>query len=288
MEGCENSEQKATTTTATTTADAAVPPRIDQSTGTHWKDTWVEILAGGPQRWKDGEGVENYAVAHQYLCERGVVNKSTASGSSSDKSSRVFVPLAGDCKFVPYVWGKGCSVVVNEQVGMAVTAMKQAFEGDKKAPSSPPSQEGENTEKKGTEFTSSVLKASDSPDDDLLWSSDDGRVSIWQTSIFSIPPGAFTVDCIFDKDAFGAIQPKDRAAYVTLMKTLLKPGGHVLLEVKNRSDGVGSPPHGPPFHFDREIVAQAWSGFTIVDYVAQFYPLKNPNWQQQAFLLRFD
>lgn len=239
-----------------TQQDSSIPPRIDQASAESWKNTWTDMLAGGPQRWKDGEKTLNYEIAYTYLCKHGALD---------DKKS-VFVPLAGDCKFVSYVASKGCAVVVNEQVAIAVQSMKDACTG--------------------VEFESKSLSQSESCDDDELWSDRSGKLSIWQTSFFAIPAKSFNVDCVYDKDAFGAIQPKDRENYVKQIKTFLNKGGYVLLEVKNRNDGFEG--GGPPFHFDKNTVEQYFTGFTIVEYIPSFYPLSNPSWKQQAFLLKFD
>ena len=43
------------------------------------------------------------------------------------------------------------------------------------------------------------------------------------------PDLAGTYECIWDKNALGAAEPKDREAYQSVLVSLLKPGGCVLL-----------------------------------------------------------
>lgn len=55
-------------------------------------------------------------------------------------------------------------------------------------------------------------------------------------------------DRVWDRGSFVAVSPGDRAAYVSVLRQLLRPGGAVLLSSLNRAAGTTEAmERGPPF-----------------------------------------
>jgi hypothetical protein len=82
------------------------------------------------------------------------------------------------------------------------------------------------------------------------------NVDIYQASIFDQQPSFVEqFDVIYDKDAFGAIEPEQRASYVATVGSYLKPGGFLLLAGCRRERDFDQ---GPPFDVPPSVVTDAW------------------------------
>ena len=100
----------------------------------------------------------------------------------------------------------------------------------------------------------------------------------------TIGPDAPLFSVVYDKDAFGAIQPELRSEYTLACAQMCQLEAHVLVEGKDKPDSEG----GPPFHLDAETVQRHWgaAGFELVEYFPSLYPIARPGWKQQGFLLK--
>ena len=94
------------------------------------------------------------------------------------------------------------------------------------------------------------------------------------SALSPLQPSA-SLDLVFDKDAFGAVPPSLREAYVSQLSRAARPGALALLDVKLRADAAQTPGRGPPFHIDEAVVAATWGthGWTIIEHLPQgIYP----------------
>lgn len=239
---------------------SARPPSPKLPTHPRWNEVWKDILGGGNKRWKDGEEINNFEVAYNLLVEEGVL-------SAASQPSSIFVPLCGDCRFVHYAHSRGNSVAGLDGVGAALETLRKQFE-------------------KGPSFERSDIK-----EGGVVFTGSDGRITTIQADLFTTPfitelNLERSFDLIYDKDAFGAIPPEDRAAYVKIMSRVCKAGGFVFIEGKFRKEE--DPTLGPPFHLVTEEIKKQWGaeGFKVLKHYESLYPLKNPEWRQQGWLLQ--
>jgi hypothetical protein len=88
-----------------------------------------------------------------------------------------------------------------------------------------------------------------------------------------------TIDAIYDKDAFGALEPIMRTTYCDRLAEYLQPGtGIVYTEVKLKNDDNPDRTIGPPYHVEKEDLMMAF-GTERFDYVAslgQVYEITAP------------
>lgn len=84
-----------------------------------WDKSWEDLLdgTGTHLKWKAGEKNENYRIAHEFLLGHGVLG---APGT-------VFIPLAGDGIFAPYIYRQGHTVVAVELIEKAVASLRKRF-----------------------------------------------------------------------------------------------------------------------------------------------------------------
>lgn len=84
-------------------------------------------------------------------------------------------------------------------------------------------------------------------------------VALVVADFFAVHPGVTGVcDAVYDRAAWVAIAPADRPKYVRQLRSLLRPGGRVLLV--NFDHDVGS---GPPHSIPEDEVRATWDGFSL-------------------------
>merc|ERR1719319_202979 len=202
-------------------------------------------------KWKTSDKFKGYETAYELLVKHKVLSG----------KEKIFVPLSGDCLFIPHAIWKGHTIVANELTEIAVKELRKHFPKAK--------------------FEESELK----PKGTLHKSE---KLNIHQCSIFDVDIPKESFDIIYDKDSLGALPPSTRENYLKTVLPLLKPGGYVHLEVKSKKVGDEEPDMatGPPFHFTKDLVAKLYSGFKLVEYTASIYNTGHPTWKQQCFMLQ--
>lgn len=217
-----------------------------------WKDTWDDILSGGPGRWKvDDLAAKKTALSH-------IENHSTTEGPM-----RILCPLAGDDPFVHYAWSQGHDVTAIDIVPNALKAMRGQF-GDMEDWSSESKTESEK-----------------------VWTHKSGRATLFEGDMLMKRPELLnSFDAVYDKDSFGALELDMRTGYCNRMAEFVKDGGIVYVEVKNKASGREN---GPPFHVEKtDLIDEASYGgcFEHIASLGEVYPLKMPGMQQMGHILR--
>ena len=72
-----------------------------------------------------------------------------------------------------------------------------------------------------------------------------------------------SVDVLYDKDAFGALEPEDRDAYAAQMSRYARAGSTLLIAGKHRTHNVDA---GPPYNLPQSLIEKTWNavGFDLV------------------------
>lgn len=231
--------------------------------GYGWEETWQDMAKGGPLRWKLPESIGCHATSLTYLETKGYL----------PKGGSVFVPFSGDSEFCTHAYNNGYTVIANDYVAYPIECMLTKL-------------------KDSTKFDSKPLLSDPSF---KVHTSADKRFVAWQCKLSNmrdeLKDKPLQVDVVYDKDAFGAGPIDGRPCYVKTVLSCLKPGGLVMLEVKDKAKD-GDETSGPPFHITRAQVEHYWCGETgpceILDYSSSFYalPKNTADWKQQMFLLR--
>eukprot|EP00013_Stygamoeba_regulata_P011159 CAMPEP_0177688034 /NCGR_PEP_ID=MMETSP0447-20121125/34448_1 /TAXON_ID=0 /ORGANISM="Stygamoeba regulata, Strain BSH-02190019" /LENGTH=236 /DNA_ID=CAMNT_0019198319 /DNA_START=61 /DNA_END=771 /DNA_ORIENTATION=- len=204
---------------------------------TTWDDLWTDIVSGGNMRWKRGEAEGNYKRQFEFL------HRELTKHHPDRSTFRFLVPLSGDCPFVRYAWSLGHSVCAVDLSKVALAALRAQFAED--SVSWEESQLGE--------------------DGARVWRSQDGRLEVVCCELITSEATGQLVsgfDAVLDKDAFGALAPEVREAYVKRITPLLAPHAQVLLEGKQRREEDREA--GPPFHLDLDKVKTRWPDFDVV------------------------
>lgn len=221
-----------------------------------WKDTWSDILNGGPKRWKvDDIEAKQKALTHI----------TDATTSSSDTPLRILCPLAGDDQFVHYAWSQGHDVTAIDLVPAALKAMRLQF--------------GENSDE---EWSSSTSKTSGT-----VWKHKSGRATLYEGDMLMKRPELHSsFDVVYDKDSFGALNLDMRKAYCQRLSEFIKGDGVVYVEVKNKESGRE---FGPPYHVEKNDLMDETSFGGAFDYVkglGEVYPLNMGGMRQMGHILR--
>lgn len=111
-------------------------------------------------------------------------------------------------------------------------------------------------------------------------------VASWEAyTAYAASAEAATYDTIFDKDAYAFLGPAKGAPYAADVVQLLRPGGFVYLEVKNRADGGAG---GPPFHVSTDDIAGSFgaAGARVVKDFGTQPAQYGPAMKQVAYMLR--
>jgi hypothetical protein len=189
-----------------------------------WQQRWNELEANPHQMWKSHEK-HRFDLFHASLL--------------GGDAQRIVVPMAGDCLAVKtFAVERQCSVAAIEFVPRACERLQERFADTDVA-------------------FDSVVPLRDNVALRCGTSASTGaQVRIFQCDVLDPQPElADWADVLYDKDAFGALQPAMRAPYVALMTTYLKAGGIVLLAGASRVIDVDK---GPPFSLTRELVQAQW------------------------------
>lgn len=210
----------------------------------HWASIWTDVEQAPFSLWKSHE-LHAFDTFHLQLLATAL------GGAEKLTRAKIVVPLAGDCLFVKTaVESKQCDIAAIEFVPRACDRLCARFEGT-------------------VEFWRSKRA------DDMLLiqgkAPNGADVRIFNGDImFPLPELQGWADVVYDKDAFGALLPEQRAAYVALIKTYLKAGGTYLLAGTFRHANESA---GPPFHLDRALVETMFCGDHSLEIVGE--PVSN-------------
>ena len=220
----------------------------------NWKDTWTDILGGGPQRWKVNDlDAKKKALTH--------IMEHT---SSVEGPMHILCPLAGDDSFVHYVWSQGHHVTAIDIVPAALKAMRGQF-GDME------------------DWSSESEKASE-----VVWKHKSGRATLLEGDVFVKRPELLkSFDAVYDKDSFGAMHLDMRPTFCERVSEFVKDGGTLYVEVKNKE--TGNKTAGPPFHVEKDDLMEQTNFGAHFEHIAslgEVYPLNMSGMKQIGHILQ--
>jgi len=226
-----------------------------------WASTWDDILSGGSSRWKIND------LSHKEHALDCIV-RTANSGEATEKSLKIFCPLAGDDTFVNYAWSKGHSVTSIDLVPKAVEAMRDQFPV------------GAESWTRGS-----------GPKSVVIWKHDSGRATLIEgdalADLSEVLGGAF--DAVYDKDSFGALDKSMRDAYCDRIGKYTKKEAVIYLEVKLRSKDHPNRNAGPPFSLERDELMMAsnfGSDFVYEQGLGEVFELGSSMMKQTGHILR--
>ena len=153
------------------------------------KQAWEEI-------WEQGAGFHKVRVDDRL---KRYIHDLT--GGKADAS--VLVTWCGKSLDVPWLCSKGYNTV---GVELSEDGVKQLFQEN------------------------NIPCTSSKECDFMIYKATDRMLKVFVGNFYKLTPDiAGTYECIWDINALGAAEPKDREAYQSVLVSLLKPGGHVLL-----------------------------------------------------------
>lgn len=252
-----------------------------------WKRSWDKVQSG-QSLWKSVEFGKYPACSYELLTQHSAPMQVNAKNPAS---VRIYIPLGGDCAFILHAYNKGHTVVVSEWCDAPIANLKTKVPGQW------------NVQKLKRESPGVAGGAGAQTEDVLVHTSPDKRLIVWQCSYLVALDKEEMFDIVYDKDAFGAVSIVERAAYAEKCVQHVKEGGHVLLEVKDRSEEFpetkdagtseqagGVDPQlftvGPPFHITQQICLDHYKGCELKLHTPAFYPMPNSPWKQDALLLQ--
>jgi hypothetical protein len=197
-----------------------------------WQERWSELEKSPQTKWKLHE-LFNFDRFHAQLLD------TVLSGTGGIEGKRIVVPLAGDCLAVKtFAVDRKCSVAAIEFVPRACELLQERFVGTDVAFDEP------------VQLRDNVLLRKGEA------ASTGAQVRVFQCDVFEPLSEVFNwADVLYDKDAFGALHPVQRAPYVQVVSKYLQPGGILLLAGAFR---VIDAEKGPPFSLTRELVLSQW------------------------------
>ena len=225
-----------------------------------WASTWKDILRGGSTRWK----VDDINVKRQSL---GHILAHTNSLPGSNKSHiHIFCPLAGDDPFVYYAWQQGHAVTSIDLVPDAVALMRQQF--------------GQSKDEWDIEKNGSTV----------IWKHKSGRATLYEGDVLENRPELMEkFDAVYDKDSFGALDPKMRRAFCQRLASYTKNDAVVYMEVKYKIKNNEGRKSGPPYHLEKDdIMKLEYFGgdFEYVTELGKVYDLTMGGMEQTGHVLR--
>jgi Thiopurine S-methyltransferase (TPMT) len=270
------------------------PHKTIRSMVANWEAAWHDILhQGGGPRWK----VDDPAVKDQAL-QRILQYCGTGQSRSSNDDDQhrplsilnILCPLAGDDPFVALAWQRGHTVTTIDLVPDAVALQGQQISRcqkaatattitstssgcsiDATAATAAPTEKMEEAE----EWTETVVSPALTK-----WTHCSGRATCYVgDALQSINEDLHgTFDAVYDKDAFGALDPSMRAAYGARLAEYLRPGTGILYtEVKIQKKEVVDRTTGPPFHVEEnDLMDTLGSHFDYVAGLGQVYEIMFP------------
>lgn len=211
-----------------------------------WSASWKRIV-DGELLWKRNEQTElPLSTLHHAL--------------QFQAKPKLLVPLCGDAPIVRAAFEKGWPVAGIDLVEVPIRRLAEQIPG------------GVFTQVSDEVLTYTI------PDSDAL--------TLIVGDFFTAPPLVGPFDCVYDKDAFGAIPVDLRTSYVQRLRALVRAGAVVIVEVKNKGPGASST-EGPPFHFEPQTLTTLWTqnGFRLQQHWPEFYDVAGPEgFKQQAFM----
>ena len=219
-----------------------------------WKDTWTDILNGGPKRWKvDDLEAKKIALAHI----------TQHSSSVEGRPLRILCPLAGDDPFVHYAWSQGHDVTAIDIVPGALKEIRSQF--------------GEMEDWTSDE----TLKSQE------VWKHKSGMATLYCGDVFMKRPELLkSFDAIYDKDSFGALPREMRRPFCEILSEFVNDGGTLYIEVKNK-ENESERKNGPPFHVEKsDLMEHFASTFEHVSNLGEVYALPMAGLKQTGHVLR--
>ena len=122
----------------------------------------------------------------------------------------------------------------------------------------------------------------------VQWTHSSRRVTIFEGDLFSLVAELKgSIDAVYDKDSFGALEKEDRPKYVDTVSYYLKHGGIVYTEVKYK-EAEEERQKGPPFHLKKDDLIQPdnfGKGFEYKKDLGELYKISMPNSKQTGHIL---
>ena len=114
----------------------------------------------------------------------------------------------------------------------------------------------------------------------MLYKATDRMLKVFVGNFYKLTPDiAGTYECIWDINALGAAEPKDRKAYQSVLVSLLKPGGRVLLSNYELNDqGHDQAPYSLSTKQIKDLFGEAFD--------VKF--LENPDEHVEYFMKKYD
>ncbi len=225
-----------------------------------WSETWSDIVDGGNQRWRVAE------VTHKKTALDHIVSHSAASPGTS---LSILCPLAGDDAFVYYAWAQGHRVTAIDVVPLAVKQMRRQFDSDDGA--------GDDADWKREEVSVGAV----------VWRHVSGRANLYEGDVFKVLPALESFDAVYDKDAYGALDPAPRVDFSAGVAGALRPGGILYTEVKVKDASSPERYQGPPYHIEQSDLEKSF-GATMdhVAHLGEIYSVSMGSVKQTAHILR--
>ncbi|KAJ8043018.1 putative thiopurine S-methyltransferase [Holothuria leucospilota] len=203
-------------------------------------DTQNDRMAEWEDRWQNGR-----IAFHRDNVNQNLLNNFERLANGR-KELNFLVPLCGKTVDMKWLAGKGFEVTGIE----GVTKACEEF------------------------FSEQDVKCnvSDIPDvpSGKLFKSEDGKIKIYNCDIFSLSSetlGQF--DVIWDRGSLVAILAEDRQRYLGLMKSVIKPGGKILLEVVEY-DWNERKTKGPPRPFFKHNLEDLYGNWCAIEEVGRY------------------
>ena len=120
----------------------------------------------------------------------------------------------------------------------------------------------------------------------VVWTHSSERATLYQGDVLhDLKELHGTMDAVYDKDSFGALDKELRKPLCERMHAYLRPGGTVYIEVKNKPEGPGRL-QGPPYHVEKSDLLEAFEGFEYICSLGKVYELSLPGMSQMGHILK--
>eukprot|EP01006_Ploeotia_vitrea_P065774 TRINITY_DN93794_c0_g1_i1.p2 TRINITY_DN93794_c0_g1~~TRINITY_DN93794_c0_g1_i1.p2 ORF type:complete len:253 (-),score=110.69 TRINITY_DN93794_c0_g1_i1:36-794(-) len=199
--------------------------RKEESTQSWWEAKWIRD--NKKPSWKREEKDQQH--------EKNMAIVADKVPGFFDKVKTAYVPLCGDGPIVKFLLDKGIHVTGNELAPSGVEMLQAQF---------PDVEFKQETTERGTRHVST-----------------DERVPlvIEQCDFFDFKPEQ-AFDFIYDRGSLVAIPVEQREAYAEIVRTALKSGGWIFLDVFEKSDEPDILDKGPPFHVSDDDLDKFYLG----------------------------
>jgi Thiopurine S-methyltransferase (TPMT) len=280
----------------------------------NWEAAWHDILhQGGSPRWKVDDPAVKEQALQRILQYCSCTDQQSRCTSNDDDPHRtlsllhILCPLAGDDPFVALAWQRGHAVTSIDLVPAAVALQRQQISRccQKAATATTTTSSSSTTTSSSidaTAATATTEKEEEAADDWTetvvapaltKWTHCSGRATCYVGDALQSIHGDLhgTFDAVYDKGAFGALEPSMRAAYGARLAEYLRPGTGILyteVKIQKNKEVVVDRTVGPPFHVDQsDLMATLGSHFDYVADLGQLYEiLLPPGMAQTGHVLR--